>query len=266
MIVATVLAGGSLALYAGSGQSGAPVAAAEPPRDVDRDGDGVPDELDQCVDLAGLTPDGCPPRDSDGDGVINRADGCWDAPGPRANRGCPDTDQDRDGVADRNDRCRDVPGLARFAGCRPPDGDGDGIADPDDKCPDSAEVWNGRRDTDGCRDRGAALVRITGTRAIEMTGSLFDSSGDLERRGRKALKAASMYAAAIGGFSARVVIERRTKKRPGKQSDRRARKEARRAARRARMVTEKLRARRSALTVDIEERAGERERVTVEFQ
>jgi OOP family OmpA-OmpF porin len=56
----------------------------------DRDGDGVPDNLDLCPDQPG-TPDldGCPDRD--GDQVPDNEDECPDEYGPAENAGCPET-------------------------------------------------------------------------------------------------------------------------------------------------------------------------------
>jgi len=95
-------------------------------RELDRDGDGIPDLVDRCPDQA---------EDKDG---FEDADGC------------PDPDNDKDGVLDAADRCMNVPGLIALAGC--PDSDGDGIADLDDKCPEQAEDKDGFEDKDGCPD------------------------------------------------------------------------------------------------------------------
>jgi hypothetical protein len=54
--------------------------------DADTDGDGVTDSRDQCPDVLGSPPTGCPDRD--GDGVIDRDDVCPDEPGNGAD-GCP---------------------------------------------------------------------------------------------------------------------------------------------------------------------------------
>ncbi len=63
----------------------------------DRDGDGIPDTVDACPDIAGVksedpTKNGCPP-DRDGDGIPDPVDACPDAPGPADNdpkkNGCP---------------------------------------------------------------------------------------------------------------------------------------------------------------------------------
>jgi outer membrane protein OmpA-like peptidoglycan-associated protein len=100
----------------------------------DSDGDGVPDNEDECPSLAGsVDKQGCPESDRDGDGVVDELDRCPEVPGFTALNGCPDTDND--GVADPEDRCPEQSGLERFQGC--PDTDGDGIPDPDDLCPNS---------------------------------------------------------------------------------------------------------------------------------
>jgi OOP family OmpA-OmpF porin len=68
------------------------------PRVHDRDGDGVPDDVDECPDLPedrdGLQDqDGCPEDDADGDGILDETDACPLVPGapsddPKKN-GCP---------------------------------------------------------------------------------------------------------------------------------------------------------------------------------
>lgn len=126
--------------------------------DADSDGDGILDRDDRCVDVAGLDPDGCPPRDRDADGVVDGADSCVDVAGPMANDGCPDQDRDGDGVVDRRDQCPEERGEARHSGCPPEDRDRDGILDDGDRCPTKPEVWNGVKDRDGCPDAGAAHV------------------------------------------------------------------------------------------------------------
>jgi OOP family OmpA-OmpF porin len=68
------------------------------PRNHDRDGDGIPDDVDQCPDLPedrdGIQDeDGCPEDDADGDGVLDDQDACPLLPGPASNdpktNGCP---------------------------------------------------------------------------------------------------------------------------------------------------------------------------------
>ncbi len=115
--------------------------AAAPP--VDSDGDGVPDEKDQCRS----TPPGAPvdmqgcELDSDGDGVKDSKDRCpQTAQGATVDeKGCLLVkDTDGDGVSDSADDCPSTPpGVAVDArGCKQ-DGDGDGVADRSDKCPDT---------------------------------------------------------------------------------------------------------------------------------
>jgi subtilisin family serine protease len=91
------------------------------PRTIaDRDGDGIPDHLDNCPDVP--NPD---QADTDGDGVGDACDNCPTVPNPDQ------TDTDGDGVGDACD----------------PDIDGDGILNEDDNCP---FVYNpDQTDTDG---------------------------------------------------------------------------------------------------------------------
>lgn len=124
-------------------------ANAQPAPNIDRrasrdgDGDGVPDELDSCLNTpAGAEVDltGCP-RDSDRDGVPNGLDDCPDTRGDARNNvdihGCP-VDSDFDGVADFQDRCPFSPvgAIVDTSGC-PLDGDGDGVPDGLDDCPNT---------------------------------------------------------------------------------------------------------------------------------
>jgi hypothetical protein len=88
------------------------------PRAHDRDGDGIPDDVDQCPDL---------PEDFDG---FQDADGC------------PDLDNDDDGIPDKLDKCpntkEDEDGYQDADGCPDPDNDQDGIPDTEDACPNEA--------------------------------------------------------------------------------------------------------------------------------
>lgn len=114
----------------------------------DTDGDGIPDHLDLCPDLAGpAETNGCP--DTDGDGVIDPEDECPTIPGPPENNGCPEDDRDGDGIPDHLDECPDEPGPAATNGC--PDRDGDGVPDHRDLCPDTPGLpeYDGCPDTDG---------------------------------------------------------------------------------------------------------------------
>ncbi|MBF0602710.1 MAG: OmpA family protein [Nitrospirae bacterium] len=92
--------------------------------EMDSDGDGVMDDIDQCPN----TPKGFPvdakgcPLDSDGDGVVDALDKC---PGtPRGvivdKNGCPmEVDSDGDGVLDNQDKCPGTPAGAHVnqTGC-----------------------------------------------------------------------------------------------------------------------------------------------------
>ncbi|HMO40993.1 MAG TPA: OmpA family protein [Saprospiraceae bacterium] len=115
-----------------------------PPAPKDTDGDGVPDDQDDCPLVPGLPQfRGCP--DTDGDGIPDREDECPNEPGPAATKGCPD--RDGDGIPDKDDLCPDEPGTVATQGC--PDRDGDGIPDKDDLCPGEP----GPAATRGCPDR-----------------------------------------------------------------------------------------------------------------
>ena len=112
----------------------------------DRDGDGVPDDVDECRKTpAGDRVDarGCTVVDTDGDGVFDDADACPDTPaGERVDaKGCPvPRDADGDGVNDDADACPDTPAGAEVdaKGCPvPTDADGDGVNDDVDACPDT---------------------------------------------------------------------------------------------------------------------------------
>lgn len=104
---------------------------------TDRDGDGVPDSLDECPDVAGPAAlHGCPDRD--GDGIADKNDKCPDVPGLAKYQGCPIPDTDGDGINDEEDKCPTVAGVARYQGCPVPDTDHDGVNDEEDKCPNEA--------------------------------------------------------------------------------------------------------------------------------
>ncbi len=130
----------------------------------DRDGDGIPDDLDKCPDEAGEHSDfddenGCPVKDTDNDGVPDREDKCPTVPGPKSNHGCPvseESDRDGDGIPDSIDKCPDQPedkdGFEDEDGCPDPDNDKDGILDKDDLCPNDPEDKDGFEDEDGCPD------------------------------------------------------------------------------------------------------------------
>jgi hypothetical protein len=133
------------------------------PRKHDADDDGVPDNVDQCPELAEdkdgfQDADGCPDWDNDDDGVGDTEDRCpnekEDIDGFEDADGCPDPDNDNDGIPDTEDACPNDPGPSRpdpkTNGC--PDRDQDGVPDNIDKCPDQPEDVDGFEDVDGCPD------------------------------------------------------------------------------------------------------------------
>lgn len=116
----------------------------------DRDGDGISDRDDKCVDNPedrdGVDDlDGCPEdQDTDGDGIADALDLCVaeaeDTDGYLDTDGCAERDNDADGLADGDDRCTDQPedrdGFEDTDGCPDADNDADTVADKDDQCPD----------------------------------------------------------------------------------------------------------------------------------
>lgn len=132
---------------------------------ADRDGDGVLDKDDACVDEPGEpTSDpktnGCPPpKDRDGDGVLDDQDACPDVAGvatddPKTN-GCPPPgDRDKDGILDEQDACPDEPGVKnddpKKNGCPPKDTDEDTFLDDVDACPTEKGVANEDPKKHGC--------------------------------------------------------------------------------------------------------------------
>ena len=119
---------------------------------LDSDGDGVPDEFDQCPDTPEgeeVDENGCSRDqiDTDGDGVPDYLDQCPDTPeGEEVDEnGCSrdQIDTDGDGVPDYLDQCPDTPEGEEVDenGCSRDqiDTDGDGIPDYLDQCPDTPE-------------------------------------------------------------------------------------------------------------------------------
>jgi outer membrane protein OmpA-like peptidoglycan-associated protein len=129
----------------------------------DRDGDGIPDDVDNCPDKAEdkdgfQDADGCPDKDHDGDGIPDKKDKCPEEPedkdGFEDTDGCEDRDNDGDTIPDIHDECPDQPesdnDVEDGDGCPEPDSDSDGIVDVADQCPDKPEDGDGFEDQDGC--------------------------------------------------------------------------------------------------------------------
>ncbi len=173
-----VTAGAALGVTTGYGTPLARgfIAYAWSPHSPDRDGDGIPDDVDRCPDIPEdedfhEDSDGCPDEDAvldaDGDGIVDFSndpsvpiDQCPDLPedkdGFEDEDGCPDIDHDGDGIDEEHDLCPNEPedrdGFQDEDGCPDVDNDGDGFHDSVDLCPNAAEVRNGFEDDDGCPD------------------------------------------------------------------------------------------------------------------
>jgi outer membrane protein OmpA-like peptidoglycan-associated protein len=121
------------------------------PKDTDKDG--VIDDVDACVEVAGIADNkGCPDKDSDNDGFVDRLDACPTEKGIAELKGCPDRDADGDGLVDRKDKCPKEKGIAELEGCPDVDTDGDGVVDRLDQCKKEKEDADGFKDADGCPD------------------------------------------------------------------------------------------------------------------
>ncbi len=136
----------------------------------DRDGDGILDPEDACVDepenYNGFEDlDGCPDDpDTDQDGIVDSLDACVVEPEDidqyLDEDGCPDPDNDADGIVDASDKCplepEDPDGYEDDDGCPDPDNDGDGVPDLVDQCPNTP----GQKDQEplGCPTKPALVV------------------------------------------------------------------------------------------------------------
>jgi len=133
--------------------------------DDDRDGDGLPNDVDMCPidpeDFDGFQDDdGCPDVDNDEDGIRDTNDECPNDPEDRDDfedeNGCPDPDNDADGILDVADQCpndpEDADAFEDENGCPDPDNDADGILDAADACPNEPEDMDGFEDENGCPD------------------------------------------------------------------------------------------------------------------
>jgi outer membrane protein OmpA-like peptidoglycan-associated protein len=152
-------------------------AAKPPPRPGDRDGDGIPDDVDTCPNdpenYNGFQDtDGCPDDpDSDMDGVADSRDQCIldpeDKDGYLDEDGCPELDNDSDGVPDFGEgktkdgtSCANMPedmdGFQDDDGCPDPDNDGDSVADLGDDCPNIFGIAGGTHP--GCPKANTLIV------------------------------------------------------------------------------------------------------------
>jgi outer membrane protein OmpA-like peptidoglycan-associated protein len=170
----------------------------------DRDGDGIPDNVDACPDdpedKDGFQDeDGCPDLDNDGDGIPDSRDKCPNDPedkdGFQDEDGCPDLDNDGDGIPDAVDKCPNDPedkdGFEDEDGCPDLDNDGDGIPDANDKCPNDPETFNGFEDEDGCPDVRSATGPEEKPDRIDLKGQpiTFGKDGKLTPAARNVLTA-----------------------------------------------------------------------------
>jgi len=157
----------------------------------DLDGDRIPDERDECIDVPedwdGFEDeDGCPDADNDEDGILDGVDDCPNIPEDRDGwmdeDGCDDADNDGDGILDSVDGApndpEDFDGFQDEDGIPDLDNDFDNIPDGDDQCPMEPEVINGVSDDDGCPDEGG-LVLVT-CESIELGESVyFETDSDV---------------------------------------------------------------------------------------
>jgi OmpA-OmpF porin, OOP family len=141
----------------------------------DRDGDGIPDNVDKCPDEPEnyngyQDADGCPDDpDTDGDGIPDSKDQCVlipeDKDGYQDSDGCPDPDNDLDTVPDEKDKdpitgksCANDPedpdGFEDVDGCPDLDNDKDGVPDLEDQCPNEP----GPADNHGCPKKPSLVV------------------------------------------------------------------------------------------------------------
>ncbi len=121
---------------------------------VDTDSDGVNDAIDQCPNTNGIADiNGCAlsQLDTDNDGVNDAVDQCPGSTLSSNQQGCDaaQVDTDNDGVNDAFDQCPSTSGTANGNGCAAAqlDTDNDGINDAIDQCPNTDSSLVGQ---DGC--------------------------------------------------------------------------------------------------------------------
>ena len=115
-----------------------------------------------------------PILDRDGDGLNDDVDACPDDPGPAALQGCPD--RDGDGIPDKDDQCPDEAGLPEYNGC--PDTDQDGIPDFRDECPQEPGIIenNGCPPTEEVPEPQPVVVK-KGTHPLELKAGNYVITG-----------------------------------------------------------------------------------------
>ncbi len=148
--------GAALGFFTGGVMGGVFCAEGGPMMGGDSDGDGVPDDKDQC-----------PGTPAAARGMVDDV-------------GCPKY-SDADGVPDYLDRCPGTPAGVKVdaEGC-PLDSDGDGVADYLDKCPNTPKGM--RVDTDGCPPVGETVAIVTNVNFdFDSSTIRADSRGKLAR-------------------------------------------------------------------------------------
>jgi outer membrane protein OmpA-like peptidoglycan-associated protein len=157
----------------------------------DRDGDGIPDNVDKCPDQPenynGFEDeDGCPDDpDTDGDGIPDSRDQCpllaEDKDGYLDDDGCPDPDNDLDTVPDVLDKdpitgvsCANDPedpdGFEDEDGCPELDNDKDGVPDLEDECPNEPGPVSNK----GCPKKSLVLVTDKEIKILQQIHFEFD--------------------------------------------------------------------------------------------
>jgi outer membrane protein OmpA-like peptidoglycan-associated protein len=169
------------------------------PRVGDRDGDGIPDNVDKCPNEPETyngfqDEDGCPDDpDTDGDGIPDSKDQCIlepeDKDGYLDDDGCPDLDNDADGIPDSVDKCPNQPedfdGFQDEDGCPDPDNDGDTVLDVDDLCPNTPGITTVTSPNDrlGCPKKNMLVVvtakEIRITQQIQFEFNKSNIKGDI---------------------------------------------------------------------------------------
>ena len=155
----------------------------------DGDGDGVPDNLDNCPgtsnpgqedNYGNSAGDAC--EDTDLDLILDDIDSCPEDFGLPEFNGCPpEGDNDSDGVLNNVDDCPNVFGLLELNGCTPEgDNDGDGVLNNVDACPNDFGESNLNPELNGCPPDGGGdavfALKLSATRQVAYPQG--DNDGD----------------------------------------------------------------------------------------